>query len=47
MTSALPANAQEPGDQAGFEQFVPSARVQATSIDYTVWDDALKYMVFR
>ncbi|NNC59642.1 MAG: DUF547 domain-containing protein, partial [Erythrobacter sp.] len=42
-----PANAQEPGDQAGFEQFVPSARVQATSIDYTVWDDALKYMVFR
>ncbi len=43
--AAIPV-AEAPVD-ARFQQFAPKADPIATKIDYTVWDEALKYFVFR
>lgn len=32
---------------AGFERFTPKAEATQTTLDYGVWDEALRYMVFR
>lgn len=48
-TVAAPASAQveTANASAAFDRFVPNASSIETSIDYTVWDEALRYMVFR
>ena len=51
LIAAAPAAAQDTAQIAGptteFAQFVPKTETTATSIDYTVWEEALQYMVFR
>lgn len=45
---AGPVSAQDAvATAAGIEQFVPKPSSSQTSLDYAVWDDALRYMVFR
>ena len=48
LALAAPASAQEAaaGDNP-FAQFTPRDDAQQTSLDYAVWDEALRYMVFR
>lgn len=51
LTLVLPAPAlaqagPEPAS-AAFERFVPKAAALQTSLDYSVWDEALRYIVFR
>ena len=43
---ALAQDAQSTGD-AAFAQFAPADTPSQTSLDYTVWDEALRYIVFR
>ncbi|WP_435416997.1 DUF547 domain-containing protein [Parerythrobacter aurantius] len=46
---AAPASAQEASATTSgeFARFVPKSAVQQTSLDYAVWDEALRYVVFR
>lgn len=48
MIAATPAAAQDTASaSAGFERFTPKAAATKTKLDYSVWDEALRYMVYR
>ena len=49
LVLASPVAAQEGAVTAAadFARFVPKSEAIQTSLDYAVWDDALRYMVFR
>ena len=49
LAIATPAAAQDGAvaASADFARFTPKADATKTSLDYAVWDDALRYMVFR
>lgn len=48
LVLSMPLSAQEAAaPAAGLEQFVPKPSGSQTSLDYAVWDDALRYIVFR
>ncbi|WP_284126186.1 DUF547 domain-containing protein [Parerythrobacter aestuarii] len=49
LIATVPASAQSAASasDASFAQFTPKADMTQTSLDYTVWDEALRYVVFR